>query len=357
MSTFRKTSIPATRSTLASLKVRRRLVIIVLALCLISGVAGLVVAATRQPPAQIDQFANTDAVAVAETAGLDYLAQRNSSVPTATGVLANWGLNISDDAPRFEVTSFALAGVEVLEQGTSTPQTVKNVKFRVNLDGAPYTLIVPVVENTNSEAVLGGQPSLMPADTGETDVPPADYGNYEDVTTNLDARVRDSIERWVQIYPQAGADDADLLGITGDQNQDHTYRGLGGWTGELVNIRSAVPVEPNTDLEGYVVQVIVRLQAPANVDPTTGEPNTSPSATPEEGEEGTEETLESDNSQPQSSESENSLGTQETAPSSKSVLATYDLYVLYDGTQAQPPVVAWGAAGSLPTLTPYMNAE
>jgi hypothetical protein len=141
-----------------------------------------------------------------------------------------------------------------------------------------------------------------------------DYSNYSNLTTEVSASVKNQILLWAKAY--ASGDSAGLLNVTGDQNESHHYVGLSGFTlpndPEAVQILSAIKVADG--------QLVVRARL-LLARPVAG-------ATP---------------------------GARERAARQFTTFADFDLLVGAPNG-AQPPVLAWGPAGSAAELKPYENA-
>ncbi|MEO3826347.1 hypothetical protein [Actinomadura sp. B10D3] len=136
-----------------------------------------------------------------------------------------------------------------------------------------------------------------------------DYSNYSTLATEVSDAAKNQILLWAKAY--ATGDAVGLLAITGDQNSGHSYVGLSGFTlpdsPEAVQILSAIRAA-NDQL---IVRVRVRLARAA-----TGGNDAAGQFT---------------------------------------TFADFDLLV-GGRTGAQPPILAWGPAGSAAELEPYSNA-
>ncbi|MFF5259912.1 hypothetical protein ACFY4C_13270 [Actinomadura viridis] len=141
-----------------------------------------------------------------------------------------------------------------------------------------------------------------------------DYTNYRGLTVEVSDATKNQILLWAKAY--ATGDSAGLLAVTGDQNGDHRYVGLSGFTlpesGRAVQIMSAIKAA-----NGHLivrVRVLLARAAPGGTVP---------------GRNGGEQRF--------------------------TTFADFDLLV---GARsgAQPPILAWGPAGSAAELEPYYNA-
>lgn len=328
MARFLKNAVPATRSSAAVQRARRRVVILVLVAGMLSGWAGLslsYIAYNRD--IVIPQTVEPRLVAVAEQAGRDFLAGRNSSVPSAAGVSTDFSgeptpvpadgetltseqvATILKGNSGLDVSSFALQGEQVTTvlgaQGGD--QRVHLIRFRVVISSQPYLLSVPVIDHPQHGSLLGGTPALEPARAGKESAASANYAGVPGVTTSVTTEVEAAVERWAEAFAAGGRDSSELLSVTQDNTPGASYSGLGGWSAEVAQVTAAVPTTPGQGPGGWIVQAVVVLTPPgANSPPLT---------------------------------------------------STYDLYVVTEGHPNQHPVVAWDAAGSAADLTPYINAD
>lgn len=173
----------------------------------------------------------------------------------------------------------------------------------------PYQVEVPVVL-TEDGPRLAGSPSIAP--WTESEAAPSgqsDYSNYGNLRVDANSQTARQVGRWAMAY--AANDEETLLDITGDSNSENRYVGLGGWqvadTNSSVQILQAISVNDGNQL--LRVRVL----------------------------------LEDSRTEPEANEN---------------VYRTYaDFDVLVSSPEsATPQVVAWGAAGSGASLTPYSNA-
>lgn len=310
MPRFNMVAVPATHSSLPLLKIRRRIVLGLLVASILSGFLALVISLASRPAAPVATGTDNRSAALAEVAARDFLAQRNSTVPAASGVSTEWAPAQvdQDNAPKpVDVSSLTLSGVTAQKLGDAADQVVDLVKFVAVIDGAPFELTVPMTVPAGADSpVLGGQPALVPAKLAKTDeAKPIDLNNYATAQDGgaLPQGVQDSIKDWAAKFAAEGKDSRALRDVTNDQDQSRTYSGLGGWKAEVTSLGRSVPVTNEKTGNGIIVRVNLALTSPATNGPTL---NTA-----------------------------------------------YDVYVLYSGKEAAPPVVAWGPAGSAAELTPY----
>lgn len=173
----------------------------------------------------------------------------------------------------------------------------------------PYQLEVPVLI-TEEGPRLAGAPSIAPWTDAEAGPKgDADYSNYGNLRIDANSQTARQVGRWAVAY--AENDEETLLTITGDSNADHRYVGLGGWTvpdaSSSVQILQAITVNEGNQL--LRVRVL----------------------------------LEDDRTDAGSNENRHRMYTD------------YDVLVA-NPDSATPQIVAWGAAGSGASLTPYKNA-
>ncbi|MGI5204041.1 hypothetical protein ACQEU6_20985 [Spirillospora sp. CA-108201] len=140
-----------------------------------------------------------------------------------------------------------------------------------------------------------------------------DYTNYRQLTTEVSTESKNQILRWAAAY--ATGDSTALLAVTGDQDPKHRYEGLSGFrladSAQAVQILSAIKTL-NDQLVVRARIMLARAEQPGTV---TGKKVNVPPFTN---------------------------------------FADFDLLVGASG--AQPPVLAWGPAGSAADLDPYSNA-
>jgi len=144
-----------------------------------------------------------------------------------------------------------------------------------------------------------------------------DYTGYRDLVTPVGDRVKEQVGRWAHAY--VTGDSAALLALTGDQNADHRYVGLSGFT--LPD--SARSVQVLSAIRASGGRLIVRVRVLLARAPQAG---TAPEEPPEGATAGR-----------------------------FTVHADFDLLVgAPEGVR--PPVLAWGPAGSAAGLEPFSNA-
>jgi hypothetical protein len=140
-----------------------------------------------------------------------------------------------------------------------------------------------------------------------------DYTNYNSLSVEVSDASKNQILRWATAY--ATGDTTGLLAVTGDQDPKHRYEGLSGFA--LAN--SAQAVQVLSAIKSTDDQLIVRVRLMlAKAQPTGTVPGKKGNIPP------------------------------------FTSFADFDLLVGANG--AQPPVLAWGPAGSAADLQPYFNA-
>lgn len=173
----------------------------------------------------------------------------------------------------------------------------------------PYELQVSVVITDNGPR-LAAAPALAPWTAAEASPSGAgDYSNYGSLKAETNSQTARQVGRWAVAY--AEADEDTLLEVTGDPDTSHRYTGLGGWrvadASSSVQILSAISVNEGDQL----LRVRVLLEDTRSNAEKTEQPYR--------------------------------------------MYADFDVLVS-DPESATPSVVAWGAAGSGASLTPYSNS-
>jgi hypothetical protein len=143
-----------------------------------------------------------------------------------------------------------------------------------------------------------------------------DYSNYGSLVTDIGDPVKKQIARWAKAY--VTGDSAELLAITGDQDARHRYAGLSGFT--LPD--SDQSVQALSSIKAFGGRLVVRVRV---LLARTAPPGTV------------------------------ATGPQKEEVPQFTTFADFDLLVGAP-TGAQPPVVAWGPAGSAAELEPFSNA-
>ncbi|GAA4613491.1 hypothetical protein GCM10023195_58390 [Actinoallomurus liliacearum] len=140
-----------------------------------------------------------------------------------------------------------------------------------------------------------------------------DYTNFNGLTTDVSEQVKTQVGAWAKAY--VNGDATSLLALTGDQNSHHHYVGLSGFTlpdsPAAVQIMSAIKADKG--------QLVVRARVLLARSPSGGTVS---------GTNGTNQFV---------------------------TFADFDLLVGAPAG-AQPPILAWGPAGSAAELEPYSNA-
>lgn len=335
MSDHAKVAIPAARSRLGSLKLRRRLILAGLLTAAAAGVAAAIAWLTYSPPVPTPpSTVAASSVALARQVAADYLAGRPTTVSVAKGVDPTFGYASANktaftvaDGPTVQGVARVNVGGQPVNQVTF--YVVLAQKEKTTVDGTaavttvphPYLLTVPMslAGDTGWQPALAAAPSLAPfTGTPPNTLDPASLSTLPGATSAgaLPAGAQTQLKDWATAYAAAGhgQDDAaarTLKQITGDQDPAHAYGGLGGWTVASQTATDAAPAPTSDDPNhpypgGWVVRVALVLEPPGANGPT--------------------------------------------------VRSDYDVWVAGQGQEANPPVIAWGPAGSYAQLYPYMNA-
>lgn len=318
------TAVPAARSSLPILKIRRRLFLGLLigaaSIGLFAGLAWLLA------PSELtvdERPRDEEAIALATSVAMDFVSGKNTTVPVAEDVdgrFAKHGAAVAKAKVRF-------AGSRQMRLGDTTPLTVEQVTFFVtgpepeDEEKSVPTYDVTVTMGLAPDGwVLAAAPTIEPATlSGGVEVP--DYkglftnGGDSSSLNDLEhaTAIKSQVEKWAQVYTSEGRDSEGLFAITGTNNSSHSYDGLGGWDVENVQITSWLTGENSSENAEEFGQswVVVRVSLVLN-------PPASKGAT---------------------------------------VSAEYDLLLQPEKNPAAPPVTAWGPAGTGPTvlLTNYVN--
>lgn len=315
------TAVPAQRSSLPNLKIRRRLVIGLVSAALVSGGASTVAWLAQEDPAPQTVAARSErAVALATVVANDFLQARDSSVGAAEGVRVDFSKLHA--GAQFQGATPVFAGSAQYQVGDQVSATLERVTFTVAgmPGGGTYELTVPMVQTAKSWA-LAAAPSLLPgrAASGAAALDYSKiYANSGDASTlssqPTGKQIVEQVERWATAYAAAGARSPELFAITGDSDSSHTYTGLGGWSVKKTSVVSYfMKANAPDDVKKFgekavVVRVALVLAPPAANGPT--------------------------------------------------VTSEYDVLLQPGQNPAAPPVTAWGPAGAgqTPLLTNYYNS-
>lgn len=318
------TAVPAQRSSLLQLQVRRRLVIVLL---LVAAGAGLLSAFAwlTHSEATFPGIPARDEVAVslATVVVHDLVAGRDSGVPAAEGVATTFSAAGQDTFAGAEVT---FAGTTQVRIGDPTKATmvVQRSTFHVTVPGAEnptvYAVSVPMVQSPRGW-VLASAPSISPVQLA-TPVKVPDYaalypvagtGASELTSLPYGAAAISQIQKWAQVFASEGKASQGLFAITGARDSTFKFDGLGGWGVERVDVKSfLLSPNPEADVDQFgqqrlVVRVALVLTPGGANGPTLN--------------------------------------------------AEYDVLLQPGANPGQPPVTAWGPAAAGPTfaLENYQN--
>lgn len=318
------TAIPATRSSKPILKAKLMLVLSFLVVATMAGIFATFawVSTASTPPPAADPTVRRDGQALAEIAARDFLAGRKSAVPVAEGVAADFTPQAAPGSAPPKPLGFqevVLHHSRRVSVGNKVPRTVELNSFYATSGGTLFEVTVPMVlpsdyDNSGHKTspVLAGSPAILPVvPVVEEGQEGAHYDDYPNALTPdaVNPAVAKRVAVWGRTFANACTDeDQALLQLTGDgDGSGYRYSGLCGYTvtDKDVQILGAVPVgDPRP---GLIVRVAVALRAPGTNGPT--------------------------------------LNTQ------------YDLYVGFTGSEALPPIYAWGPAGSFSELDLHQNAS
>jgi hypothetical protein len=289
------TAVPAMRSTLPVLRLRLYVVLGSLLAAAAAGVFAFMSWVSYLPPEPDLSSAVPKVSAIALTAAEDYLAGRPARFPVADGIDPDFRPDDVDPMP-FPYLSLAQGS---WRRELVTGRLVETHSFLVVTAERAYTLTVAVALD-GSVATLAAYPTLTPALVNPGKPAPAlEYQGVDSLVESIPTPVSDVLAEWAAAY---AADDVQALQvIVGDRTaQAGAYRGLGGFTlATQPVIRSAVAT-----VDGYVVRVRLVLSA----------------------------------------------------TSADGVQMSTDIDVLVQQPNTTlPKVVAWGPAGTGPSLTKYQN--
>jgi hypothetical protein len=291
----RWTQIPAARSSAPVLKIRVYAVLGALVVAALCGVFATVAWLANNPDIP-DPVPQPQALAEAAVAADAFLTGQATTLAVAEGVDRRFG---SGD------TAVALPGATRAHWASFTVGEVAGRTYEVHrfvVAGSPPRQLWVTVELTTSGPILAASPAVGPLPVAPDGRPALDWRELPTET-----RVTDDLRRvageWAAAY---AADDRDRLrSLTGDL-EARTYAGLGGFTVESATVVSTVELGDSGDWVARVRVVLV-------------------GAPPGEGLEGFRGVVE------------------------------FDLRVA-DPATGNPKVVAWGPAGSGPTLVRFANA-
>lgn len=315
MAYYRKSAVPAERSSQPQVRTKQRLLVTILLAILILSPATAAYVFTRPAPVvpPTGDLTPPKAIALADEAGRDFLASRNTRVAAVEGLDTEWAPKSATSAQlaaaAHPVQSFAYGGATWYTVGDKQPTKVWRIRFRVAMAGATYFLDVPVMEAGGSLGyLLAETPALVPAPGGGTSFPALDYNKLYDSEGVNGSAVQAAATKWLTAYLSEGTNSATLREVTRDFSKTRRYDGMPGWKGEVLSVTSsyAVTNQGPEKPAGVIAQVRVALTPTA----TNGAP----------------------------------------------LKATYDLYVEQNDKETEWPVIAWGPAGSGPGLKRYENA-
>lgn len=315
------TAVPAQRSSLPVLKIRRR---VILGLCAGSAAVGLFsgIAWLTAPEYQPAMVAARDeaAVSLATIVANDYVLGKDTSVPVADGIDPLFSRATAGAFTDPEVT---FAGSSQVRLGDTAAMTLERSEFHVTVrqgeTSKVYELSIAMAQ-TSRGWILASSPSIAPATLAPAVKLPqygelfAGGGDSSDLNAlPSGAKVTEQVNRWAQAYAAGGVGDPNLFALTQDNDASHSYDGLGGWTVQNVTVLSFTQGSNSAESakrfgdRWLTVRVALVLAPPAANGPT--------------------------------------------------LKTEYDLLLQPEMNPANPPVTAWGPAGVGPTsaLVNYAN--
>lgn len=296
------TAIPATRSPAKVLKAKQTTVMALLVGCMLAGPLSFVLTVLQSSdPVTSNTVSHPTTVAsFAEIVARDYLSGRPTIMPVAEDVDPTFGFAITaetQDAPGFAFESLTLYSVRssIVDQ-----RSLYTSIFRVQTTDGLFDLTIVTGQDALNLSILVAQPSLTRSTVAASAV--AEAPRYQ-LDPNLLADTPGSViaaaERWAA--PFADDDRDQLRLVVGGGPQQGDYVGIGGFA--LSGRPEILAVVAAEDGSATVRARLVFSQTGANRFQSSSE---------------------------------------------------FDLLV-QDYTSADARVVAWGPAGSGPTLTPYQN--
>jgi hypothetical protein len=287
------TAIPAARSSLPVLRLRLIAVLGSLLLAALAGLFSAIAWLTAEPPTVDFSAVRPRAEAQATAIAAAWVDGRPTELAVADGVSNTFAAS-QGGGLNLEVLSMSHSG---WRRDTVSGRLVETHSFVVETGSGMYRLAVPFVFEGNAP-VLAAYPSLLPYVPPTGSVDPLEYSNAESRVRDVPTPVRDRIREWTVAY---GEDNGRALRDIADDRsaRPEQYRGLGGMTSvSEPEVRVAV-----STTKGLVLRVRLAYL-------TTGAPGP--------------------------------------------ITMDFDLLVTGEGTQA-PRVVAWGPAGTGPSLERYQN--
>lgn len=300
---------PRIRTTIRKLKMRRGAFYAVVILCTVAGLVGVT---NIVSPSKTTSSAAAGSIAA------------NSSVGKASAIaeMNSWLASTPAPLPGGSIVSWD--GYTVLTKPTKVSDGDSTVpaydtevdEFTLSAAGVTYTSTVLVnIDTTHGLAAVVGTPSLMPKTTGTSTALTSGsvvWPGYTPVSAS--DSVSSAVSTWAKAF--VSGDSNQLLQVTGDPTQGDLYVPLSGASSVSdVSVSAAgVPTPKSGDQAPQdPAEIIARVTF--SVDWSGAQADTR----------------------------------------TQQALVTYDVLVERANT-ASPVVVAWGGAGSGPTLTKYGNA-
>ena len=214
MSTRPWSAIPAQRSPVDKLKMRRRIIYGFLTVILLTGPTACVIAGGAASTAERATQSNAELVlasAAAQTVAWSFLAGEGSPIATVAGVDASLGaLDSGDPKPFGNVESVSYAGTETIQSPDPTkPEVTWQVsRFWVQSEGITYALSITTT-NGQGGPVLAATPSLSRLVTAAEGVEGLDFSTMVgNIPVDSYPGLLNRVKVWAEAY---GAGNLDRL--------------------------------------------------------------------------------------------------------------------------------------------------
>ena len=284
--------------SLKSLRTRQNIIIALVVFAALCGPLALFSASRSGGDVVIPYEPSERTIAFAESIAHDFAAGNPTVLPVAAGVDPTFGHGVAGAVEPTGLTDIIFSGAYSTFVGG---QRWEMVRFATELDGAHFTMSVPVSYDPAGFPMLAAYPSLVPtalARTGQN--APRPTISTDDIPTSVQERIR----LWAEAYAAGDSDALQVLVTDENAPLGGSYAGIGGFNCDdrCVSIPWAYS---SSTFPGYAV---VRVQ----------------------------------------------LGMEPIAPTGSFMSIELDLLVRGWQTDA-PRVQAWGHAGAGDLLRPYIN--
>ena len=257
------TAVPSLKSSKSTLRLKQNIILSVLCAGFLMGPLGLIISANKTIPAPIVNIpleAQTyKVVAFARTAAEDYLSGRVTQLPTAKDVPQDFGRGATSGPMAhgaLDLISVTVPSVQTKDVGASFAVT-----FRFQSDAAAMWQIQVIVHPGGGQPVLGALPSLSPFNI---------QGNFGSNGTLsqvglggeplevVPAIVTKAVSEWAKAYASG---DPEVLKehVNVNGNASYTFTPLLGGFSLLENRVLSVTTAPSLP-SGYVARVRLHLQ-------------------------------------------------------------------------------------------------